>query len=118
MIDQTFVCNHPHVIRDFMDVRDCAAALAVLAFSDVNGAVNVCSGVPVSLGELLEVVAMKLGKYDMLEVRNNLSSPSQPAVWGVPFWQENDVEFVPKNSMAASIDWVITRTISESESSK
>jgi GDP-4-dehydro-6-deoxy-D-mannose reductase len=52
------------VVRDFLDVRDIADAyLALVAAPDAEGVVNVCSGRPVTLSRVLELV------------RNEASSP-------------------------------------------
>lgn len=52
-------CSRGRAVRDFMDVRDAGAALAAIALSDVEGAINVGTGqgypvsaVASSLGEL------------------------------------------------------------------
>jgi GDP-4-dehydro-6-deoxy-D-mannose reductase len=46
------------VVRDFLDVRDVADAYLALALSpDAHGVVNVCSGVPVTMRAVAELVA-------------------------------------------------------------
>lgn len=52
--------------RDHLDVRDVAAALVHLAGSDVKGGVNVCSGRPVTLRAVLEIVGRELGRPELL----------------------------------------------------
>lgn len=44
-------------VRDFLDVRDVADAYLDLVESDAEGAVNVCSGTPASLADVVELVA-------------------------------------------------------------
>ena len=44
-------------IRDFLHVADVGAAIAAVALSDVQGAVNVGSGVPVTVRELVGAIA-------------------------------------------------------------
>lgn len=46
----------PTPIRDFLDVRDVADAYLALLRSDVAGVVNVCSGVPVAVGALADLL--------------------------------------------------------------
>jgi nucleoside-diphosphate-sugar epimerase len=53
-------------IRDHLDVRDVASALVHLAGSDLKGAVNVCSGIPVKLRAVLEILGRELGRPELL----------------------------------------------------
>jgi len=49
-------------MRDFLDVRDAADAFAALYASNVQGALNIASGVPVSVRHLVQIIAKTLGK--------------------------------------------------------
>jgi dTDP-6-deoxy-L-talose 4-dehydrogenase (NAD+) len=53
-------------VRDFMDVRDAARVIANVALGTVQGAVNVCSGVPVTIREFAERIADQFGRRDLL----------------------------------------------------
>lgn len=61
--------NHEFV-RDFLDVRDAARALALLIEREVDGPVNVCSGKGVRVGEMVEIfgrlsdVGIEVGESD------------------------------------------------------
>lgn len=55
-------------VRDFLDVRDAGAALAALALSDVEGAVNIASGQGVSVRALAECLAVIAGKPELVQV--------------------------------------------------
>lgn len=61
-----FALSPGEQIRDHLDVRDVAAALLHLATHDVTGAVNVCSGQPLSLRRLMEAVAGVVGRPELL----------------------------------------------------
>jgi nucleoside-diphosphate-sugar epimerase len=52
-------------IRDFMHVQDVAAAFATLADSGVTGAVNVASGEPVAVKEVVNGLAEAAGRPDL-----------------------------------------------------
>jgi nucleoside-diphosphate-sugar epimerase len=54
-------------VRDFLDVRDVAAALTALSASDADGAFNVCSGRGVTLRELLTGLAALVQGEALLE---------------------------------------------------
>jgi nucleoside-diphosphate-sugar epimerase len=53
-------------VRDHLHVVDVGAAIASIALSDAGGAFNVCSGEPVTLRHVVEVVAAVVGRTDLL----------------------------------------------------
>jgi nucleoside-diphosphate-sugar epimerase len=71
-------------IRDFMDVGAAGREIADIALSDRTGAVNICSGVPITVRQLAERIADAYGRRDLLRfgVRpDNVVDP--PCVVGV-----------------------------------
>ena len=50
-------CSHGNQIRDFMYVEDVAAAFVALLDADVDGAVNIASGNPERIREIVKRVA-------------------------------------------------------------
>ena len=55
-------------VRDHLDVRDVGSALLhIAAHPELEGAVNVCSGKPVTLRTVLETVGRELGHPELLE---------------------------------------------------
>jgi nucleoside-diphosphate-sugar epimerase len=70
-------------LREFLHVGDTAAALCVILGSDVQGPVNVASGQPVTVREVLTLVARHLGREDAIRFsadRPEQPIPSQPIV--------------------------------------
>jgi nucleoside-diphosphate-sugar epimerase len=57
-------CSTGSQFRDFLHVSDVAAAFVALLESDLNGPVNISSGRPTSVRELVEAIAGGLGKSD------------------------------------------------------
>jgi len=55
-------------IRDFLHVADAGDAFAALARAEVDGAVNVASGVGVSLRDLAELIAARVGAVGRLQI--------------------------------------------------
>lgn len=71
-------------VRDFMDVRDAATRICDVALGDVNGAVNVCSGIPITVRNFAENIADEYGRRDLLNFgarSHNLMDP--PYIVGV-----------------------------------
>jgi dTDP-6-deoxy-L-talose 4-dehydrogenase (NAD+) len=54
-------------VRDFLDVRDAGRMIAAEALGSDTGAVNVCSGVPVTVRDLALRIADEYGRRDLLK---------------------------------------------------
>lgn len=71
-------------IRDFLDVREAGKMISQAAFSQAQGPVNICSGVPITVRTLAEKVADEYGRRDLLLFgvrRDNLVDP--PFIVGI-----------------------------------
>ena len=53
---EDFVCGSPSLVRDFIHAKQAASATVALLESDVTGPVNIGSGTPMSIGEVLEII--------------------------------------------------------------
>ncbi len=60
-------CSHGNQLRDFMHVVDVASAFVALLDSEVEGPVNIASGCPVSLREIVLTVADYLGARERVQ---------------------------------------------------
>jgi nucleoside-diphosphate-sugar epimerase len=72
-------CTHGGQIRDYMYVKDVAAAFVALLESDVRGPVNIASGWAVSLKELIYTIATQLGKLHLVRLGATESNVNDPA---------------------------------------
>ncbi len=54
-------------VRDFLDVREAGIAIAEKALGKEQGAVNICSGVPITIRQLAENIADEYGRRDLLK---------------------------------------------------
>jgi nucleoside-diphosphate-sugar epimerase len=61
-------CTDGEQIRDFLYVKDVASAFVKLLESDVKGAVNIASGKPTALKDVLSLAASILKRPDLLEL--------------------------------------------------
>jgi len=61
-------CTHGEQLRDLLHVDDVAGALVALLESDVRGVVNIASGVPHQLREVIMGVAARLGQVDLVQL--------------------------------------------------
>ena len=61
-------CSHGNQIRDFLYVQDVADGFIALLDSQVNGAVNIASGSPIALKEVIYQIAGKLNRENLIEL--------------------------------------------------
>ena len=73
-------CSHGRQIRDFLYVCDAAEAFVALLHSNVVGSVNIASGQPVLLKDLIDVVANKLGRRDLVQLGAIPAANAEPPV--------------------------------------
>jgi len=71
-------CSHGRQIRDFLHVQDVADAFVALLNSDVSGPVNIASGCPVVLKDIIYKIANKLGQQDLVELGALPTSANDP----------------------------------------
>ena len=77
-------------VRDFLDVRVAGQMIADVALSDRQGAVNICSGTPITIRELAQQIAGQYNRLDLLRFGarpENLVDP--PVVVGVADSSDN-----------------------------
>lgn len=60
-------CSHGMQIRDYMYIEDVASAFVALLGSDVEGAVNIASGQPLALKEIIFKIADKLDGHSLVQ---------------------------------------------------
>jgi nucleoside-diphosphate-sugar epimerase len=70
--------THGHQVRDFIFVEDAAEAIACLVDSDVQGVVNVGTGQPVTLREVLREITDQIGGSHLVAVGARPSRAGEP----------------------------------------
>jgi nucleoside-diphosphate-sugar epimerase len=73
-------CSHGNQIRDFLHVKDVASAFVSLLMSNVEGPVNIASGKPVALKEIILSIADKLGKNNLVKLGAMPQKENEPSV--------------------------------------
>jgi nucleoside-diphosphate-sugar epimerase len=53
-------------VRDFLHVEDVAEAFVAILDSGLGGAINVASGRPVAIREVVRIIGNKMGRSDLL----------------------------------------------------
>ncbi|MBF0154184.1 MAG: NAD(P)-dependent oxidoreductase [Magnetococcales bacterium] len=75
---ETASCSHGNQIRDFLHVEDVAAGFAALLESPAAGVVNIASGQPVRLREIIHAIADRLGRRDLIRLGAVAVPPDDP----------------------------------------
>jgi UDP-glucuronate decarboxylase len=76
---QPVPCSHGNQIRDFLHVQDVADAFVTLLDKEVQGVVNIGSGVGISLRQMIEKIIAKLGDKELIQF-DALTVPSDDPV--------------------------------------
>jgi nucleoside-diphosphate-sugar epimerase len=66
-------------VRDFLDVREAGLQIAKVATGKLTGAVNICSGIPVTVRQVAESIADEFGRRDLLKFGERPDNPIDPA---------------------------------------
>jgi nucleoside-diphosphate-sugar epimerase len=73
-------CSHGQQVRDFLHVADVADAFVALVASDAAGPVNIASGSPTRVRDIVELVAAAIGRRDLLRFGAVSTPPGDPPV--------------------------------------
>lgn len=71
-------CSHGRQVRDLLYVEDVADAFVHLLDSDVRGAINVASGVPVALKDVVGEIGERLNRPDLVHLNAVPASANEP----------------------------------------
>lgn len=103
-------CSHGNQIRDFLHVKDVAHAFVTLLESDLNGPVNIASGLPITLSNVIHKIADQLGKRELVRLGAIPTSPDEPPVLFADINRlSNELKWSPSfdldNGIAQTINW-------------
>jgi len=71
-------CSHGNQIRDFLYVQDVADAFVALLASDVRGGVNIASGAPITLKQIIYRIADMLAQRGLVQLGALPAPASEP----------------------------------------
>jgi nucleoside-diphosphate-sugar epimerase len=107
--EQPAPCTTGSQIRDYLFVEDVADAFVRLLSSSVTGPVNIASGKPVSIREIIELIGTKTGHGDLLRYGQLATSSSEaPFIVADNRRLINEVGWSQHNDLSKGLD----RTIS------
>jgi nucleoside-diphosphate-sugar epimerase len=98
------LCSHGEQVRDFLYVQDAADALVALLDSDVTGAVNIASGVPVRLLEVIREIAAQLERPDLIKLGARPAALSEPPLLVADVGRlRNEVGWTPQHELTQGL---------------
>ena len=96
-------------LRDYMYVKDVADAFSALVDSNVTGVVNVCSGIALSVKDLVLNIAQALGKTDLIRFGARPDRDEPARIAGDIHRLKEEVGWQPRYSLEQGIqettDW-------------
>lgn len=103
--NQPAKCSSGKQLRDLLDVRDIGAAIAKLAFSDVEGVINLGSGAPVSIGEVAKMLGEIVGRPDLVQLGALPDRPGEaPILIPDTRRQTDELGFIPGIDLRTGLD--------------
>ena len=104
------LCTHGNQIRDYLYVQDAADAFVTLMESNLQGAINIASGNPVSLKEIVYKIADKFNRKDLVRLGAVPASTNEPRLIVADVGRLfNEEVWSPKHDLNAgienTIDW-------------
>ena len=104
------LCSHGRQIRDYLYVKDVAEAFARIAESNLQGVVNICSGIPTTVAEVATRIGELMEKPDLIRLGAiPAAATDTPFVVGDPSRIANELDWKPAYSLEQglkeSIDW-------------
>ena len=108
--NQTAQCSHGNQIRDFLHVEDVASAFVRLIECNVEDTVNIASGIPITIKDLINKIAEKLNKAMHIKLGAIPASDSDPKVlFGDASKLREDIGWEPRydldSGLAQTIKW-------------
>lgn len=102
------LCSHGNQIRDYLYVEDVANAFVQLLESNVVGEINIASGKPMAVKEIILTIAKKLGKSDLVKLGAILASAEEPPLFAANVSRlSTEMSFLPKYDLDKGLDEAI-----------
>ncbi|MDD5428968.1 MAG: NAD(P)-dependent oxidoreductase [Candidatus Omnitrophica bacterium] len=101
-------CSHGNQVRDFMYVKDVGSAFAALLESDVRGPVNIASGRPMALKDIISRIGEKIGAPELIRLGQIQAPKDEPQLLTADVTRLNkEVGWTPQYDIDSGLDETI-----------
>jgi len=97
------LCSDGSQILDFLHVEDVACAFVSLLESNVQGPVNIASGRPLAVKDLLQEIGTQIGRPDLIRLGARESTSNVSRVWANVERLTNEVGWKPRYDLKSGI---------------
>jgi len=107
--EQPALCTHGRQIKDFLHVQDAADALVALLDSNVQGPVNIASGEPIAVAEVVQEIADQLERPNLVRFGALPAAENEPPLLKADVARLRDeVGWSPRYDLASGLAETIT----------
>jgi UDP-glucuronate decarboxylase len=104
LMNEEALCTHGRQIRSFLHVADVGAAFAQLLDSDVQGPVNIGSDERIAVADLVDRIALKIGRPELVRLGARSAAPDEPPLLVPDVHRLRDeVRWRPQFSLSAGL---------------
>src|SRR6266480_2829742 len=104
---ETALCSDGNQVLDFLHVEDAASAFVALLESRVQGSVNIASGHPLAVRDLLQEIGAQLGRPELIRLGARESSSEASRIWASTEKVTNEVGWKPHYNLVSGIQHTI-----------
>lgn len=104
--DKQVIITVGNLVKDYMFASDVAGAFVKFLDTNVQGVVNICSGKPITVKEIVSLIAQKTGKENLVKFEDKPSKEPE-IILGDNFRLLNEVGYHPKFTMDEALDILI-----------
>ena len=101
------LCSDGRQVLDFMHVEDAASAFVALLENKIQGPVNIASGRPVEVRDLLQGIGMQIGRPDLIRLGERESSSEVSCIWANVDRLTKETGWKPRYDQASGIQQTI-----------
>ncbi len=101
------LCSDGKQVLDFMHVEDAASAFVALLENKIQGPVNIASGRPVEVRDLLQEIGIQLGRAELIRLGERGSGSEVSWIWANVDRLTREVGWKPRYDRASGIQQII-----------
>jgi nucleoside-diphosphate-sugar epimerase len=109
LLGQEALCTHGRQIRSFLHVADVGGAFASVLDSPLQGAVNIGSDEQIALMDLIERIALEIGRTDLVRLGARIAPPAEPPLLVPDVRRLHSLSWRPRltlrEGLTDTIDW-------------